>query len=127
MSPRTGLLTVVGAVVATAVVAAVARAAGVDLAVDGSDETIPVSGIAVVTGCFTLVGVAIAAAFQRWSERPAERFLLTAGGLTALSLVPPVLWGSDGATVATLVVLHLVAAAVAIPLLVRGLRAAQAA
>jgi hypothetical protein len=126
MSPRTGLLAVVGAVVATATGATVARAAGVDLAVDGSDETIPVSGIAVVTGAFTLVGVAMAAAFQRWSRRPAEQFLLTAVALTALSLVPPVVWGADGATSATLVVLHLVAAAVAIPLLVRGLRTAPA-
>ena len=123
MSPRTGLLAVVGAVAATAAVAAIARALGVDLAVEGSSETIPVSGIAVVTGGFTLVGVALAAAFQRWSARPADRFVLTAGLLTALSLVPPLRWGADGPTVATLVVLHLVAAAVAIPVLTQGLRA----
>jgi hypothetical protein len=122
---RTGLLATVSAAAAaaaTAAVAAVAKAAGVDLAVEGSDETIPVSGIAVVTGGFTLVGVVIAAALQRWSARPADLFLRTAGSLTALSLVPPLLWGADGATIGTLVGLHLVAAAVAIPVLVRGLR-----
>lgn len=122
---RTGLLAVVGAAVATAAVAAAAKAAGVDLAVEGSDETIPVSGIAVVTGGFTIVGVVIAAALQRWSARPADLFLRTAGSLTALSLVPPILWGADRATVVTLVCLHLVAAAVAIPVLVRGLRSPQ--
>ncbi|MCF6378739.1 DUF6069 family protein [Nocardioides KLBMP 9356] len=122
MSPRTGLLAVAGATGAAAVVAGVARAAGVDLAVDGSDETIPVSGVAVMTAGFTLVGVAMALGFQRWSARPADRFLVTAAGLTALSLVPPVLWGADGAAVGTLVALHLVAAAVAVPVLARGLR-----
>ena len=122
MSPRTGLLAVVGAVAATAAVAAVAQAVGVDLAVEGSDETIPVSGVAVVTGGFTLVGVAMAAAFQRWSDRPADRFLRTTAALTALSLVPPFLWGADGATAGTLVLLHLVAATIVIPLVVRDLR-----
>ena len=123
---RTGLLAVVGAVVATAAVAAVATAAGVDLAVEGSDETIPVSGVAVITGGFTLVGVAMAIAFQRWSDRPAQRFLLVAVALTVISLVPPLLWGADAAAAATLVALHLVAAAVAVPVLVRGLRAERA-
>jgi hypothetical protein len=127
MSPRTGLTAVVGAVAATALVAAVARTAGVDLQVEGSEETIPVAGIAVVTGGFTLLGVAIAAAFQRWSARPTDRFLLTAALLTAASLVPPLLSGADGATTATLVALHLVAAAVAVPVLVRGLRGHSAA
>jgi hypothetical protein len=122
---RTGLLAVVGAAVATAAVAAAAKAAGVDLAVEGSDETIPVSGIAVVTGGFTLVGVVIAAALQRWSARPAGVFLWTARSLTVLSLAPPVLWGADGATIGTLVGLHLVAAAVAIPVLGRALRSPQ--
>jgi hypothetical protein len=44
--------------------------------------------------------------------------------LTAASLVPPFLAGADPATVATLVALHLVAAAVVIPALTRSLRSA---
>ena len=40
----------------------------------------------------TLVGVAMAIALQRWSDRPAERFVLVAVALTVLSLVPPLLW-----------------------------------
>ena len=46
-----------------------------------------------------------------------------AGSLTVVSLVPPVLAGADAATTVTLIGLHLVAAAVMIPALARGLRA----
>ena len=52
----------------------------------------------------------------------AERFAWTAGTLTAISLVPPVLAEADPATTAVLVGLHLVAAAVVIPTLTRSLR-----
>ncbi|XVU28220.1 DUF6069 family protein [Actinoplanes sp. CA-054009] len=105
------------AVLATTLAAALARALGVDFQVPDGGETIPLAGIAVVTGFFSLVGVAIAAALRRWSARPAERFLWTAGVLTALSLIPPFLSGANAATVVTLVALHLVAAAVMIPAL----------
>ena len=76
-----------------------------------------------VTGFFSLVGVVIAAALLRWSARPAERFVWTAVSLTAISLVPPLLSGASTATIATLLGLHLVAAAVMIPTLARSLRA----
>jgi hypothetical protein len=116
-----GVGATLAAVVATALAAAAARALGVDFEVrDG--ETIPVSGVAVVTGFFCLVGVGLAAALLRWSARPAERFVRSAVTLTALSLVPPFLSGADAATVATLLGLHLVAATVMIPALARGLR-----
>lgn len=118
----TGLLATTTAVVATAVVAALARQAGVDLRVSGSDGAIPVSGVAVVTGLFSLVGVVVAGALLRWSTRPAAGFLRTAVALTAVSLVPPVLAAADTATAGTLVLLHLVAAAVVVPALVRALR-----
>ncbi|SNY39019.1 DUF6069 family protein [Paractinoplanes atraurantiacus] len=105
-------------VAATTLAAALARALGVDFEVPDGGETIPLSGIAVVTGFFSLVGVVMAFAFRRWSARPAERFGWTAGALTAISLIPPFLSGAGAATVATLVVLHLIAAAVMIPALV---------
>ncbi|MEV7398175.1 DUF6069 family protein [Aeromicrobium sp. NPDC092404] len=119
----TGLIAVVAAVVATTLVAAVARAAGVDFKVSGGEE-IPLSGIAFMTGVFSLLGVVMAAAFLRWSARPAEQFLRTTVALTALSLIPPFLAGADPATTVTLVGLHLIAAAVMIPALSRSLRSA---
>ena len=75
-----------------------------------------------VTGFFSLVGVVIAVALLRWSAHPARRFVWTAVSLTAISLVPPLLSGASTGTITTLVVLHLVAATVMIPALVRGLR-----
>jgi hypothetical protein len=117
----TGLLATLTAAVATTGVAALARAAGVDLEVPADGETIPLSGIAFVTVACSLVGVALAAALHRWSPRPARWFLRTTAPLTLLSLVPPLVSGAAAATAATLVVLHLVAAAVVIPVLARSL------
>ena len=118
----TGLVATLAAMVATAVAAAFARAAGIDFEVPEGGETIPVIGVAVVTGFFSLVGTVIAVALLRWSARPAERFLWTAVSLTAVSLVPPFLSGANEATTAALVGLHLVAATVMIPTLTRSLR-----
>ena len=120
---RTGLAATLAAMAVTTVAAALARAAGADLEVPDGGETIPLAGIAVVTGFFSLVGVALAAGLRRWSARPAERFAWTAGSLLAVSLVPPFLAGADAATVAALLALHLIAAAVVIPPLLRTLRA----
>lgn len=117
----TGLLATLAAMAAVTIVAALARAAGVDFEVEGGEQ-IPLSGFAVLTGVFSVVGIGIAAALLRWSTRPATWLTRTTVTLTALSLVPPVLWGEGAATVAALVVLHLVAAAVVVPALVWSLR-----
>ena len=119
----TGCLATLGAMVTTTLIAAAAGAAGVDFEVPAGGESIPVPGVAVFTGFFSLVGVVIAAALLRWSARPAERFRWTALSLTAISLVPPVLAGGNTATTVTLIGLHLAAACVMIPTLVRALRA----
>jgi hypothetical protein len=116
-----GLMATVAAMAATALTAALARSAGVDFEVSGADETIPVSGIAFVTGVFSIVGIVIAVAFLHGSARPAERFVWTAVWLTAISLVPPLLAGEGAATRAALIALHLVAASVMIPTLARRL------
>lgn len=118
----TGVIATVAAMVATTVVAALARAVGADFEVPDGGETIPLSGIAVVTGFFSVVGVVFAVALLRWSVRPAERFVRTAVSLTLISFVPPLLSGADAATTATLLALHLVAATVMIPTLARSLR-----
>ncbi len=118
----TGLLATLAAMSATALAAALARAVGVDFEVPDGGESIPVSGIAVVTGFFSLVGILIAGALLRRSARPAERFVWTAVSLTVISLAPPLLAGGDAATTTTLVGLHLVAAGVMVPTLARCLR-----
>jgi hypothetical protein len=118
----TGFIATLAAMVATTLAAALARAVGVDFEVPDGGETIPLSGFAVVTGFFSVVGIVIAAALLRWSARPAERFVWTAVPLTAISLVPPLLSGANTATIAALIGLHLVAATVMIPNLARSLR-----
>jgi hypothetical protein len=118
----TGFIATVAAVVATTLAAALAEGVGVDFEIPDGGETIPLSGFAVVTGLFSVVGIVIAAALLRWSARPAERFVQTAGTLTAISLVPPLLSEADTATTTTLLGLHLVAATVMIPTMAGSLR-----
>ena len=117
---RTGLLATVAAAAATGLGAGLAGAAGIRLDVQGG--RIPASGIAFVTAVLSLVGVALAAALLRWSAHPAPLFVRVTVGLTVVSLVPPLVWASDAATTVTLVVLHLIAAAVTIPALSRSLQ-----
>jgi len=117
-----GSIATLAAMVATTLAAALAQAVGADFEVPEGGETIPVSEVAVVTGFFSLVGIVIAVALLRWSARPAERFVQTAATLTVISLVPPLLSAANTATTAALLGLHLVAAAVMIPILARSLR-----
>ena len=118
----TGLVAALAAMAATTVAAALAQAVGVDFEVPDGGEAIPLSGFAVVTGFFSVVGIVIAAALLRWSARPAERFMWTAVSLTVISFVPPLLSGANSATIAALLGLHLIAATVMIPTLARSLR-----
>jgi hypothetical protein len=111
----TGLIATLAAMVATTLAAALAQAVGVDFVVPDGGETIPLSGFAVVTGFFSVVGIVIAVALLRWSARPAERFVWTAVTLTAISLVPPLLSEANTATTTALLGLHLVPATVMIP------------
>lgn len=119
----TGLAAAVAAAALTAAVAAVARAAGVDFEVTGG-EAVPVSGIAFVTAVFSVVGVVLAAALRRWSDRPVQWWWRTTVVLTAVSLVPPFLAAAGTATALTLALLHLVAAALVVPVVARALRPA---
>lgn len=119
----TGLLAAVVAATATTLVSALARSVGVDFEIPDGGDVIPLSGVAVVTATFSVVGVVLALALLRWSAHPATRFLQTTLVLTAISLVPPFSSGANAATVTSLVAMHLVAAAVMIPTLTRALRA----
>src|SRR4029453_13957026 len=118
----TGLVAALAAMVATTLGAALAQAVGVDFEVPDGGETIPLAGVAVVTGVLSVVGMVIAVALVRWSARPATRFVGTAGALTAISLVAPLLSGATTATTTALLGLHLVAATVLILTLARSLR-----
>lgn len=117
-----GLSAAVLAAVATSVVAALAGAAGVDFELpDGGGESIPVSGFATLTFIFSVVGLALAAVLRRWARHPSRTFVRITLTLTAVSLVPPFFVDANLATAVTLVLLHLVAAAIVIPMIARRL------
>ncbi|MEV7075720.1 DUF6069 family protein [Streptomyces sp. NPDC093990] len=117
-----GLVAALVAVPVTTLAAALAQAVGVDFEVPDGGEAIPLSGFAVVTGFFSVVGIVIAVVLLRWSARPAVRFVWVTVGLTAISLVPPLLAGADAATTSALIGLHVLPATVMIPTLARCLR-----
>jgi hypothetical protein len=116
-----GLTAAAGAALATAAVAAVGNAAGISLAVGGAP--IPVSGFAVLTLVFSLVGLALAVVLGRVARRPRTVFVRTTMVLTALSLVPDVLVDAAAGTRALLMLTHLVAAVIVIPAVARRLSA----
>jgi hypothetical protein len=115
-----GLVAAGLAAVATSAVAAAGEFAGIGLIVGGA--AIPVSGFAVLTAICSVVGLALALVL-RWARRPRAVFLRTTIALTALSLVPDVLADASPATKVLLMVTHLVAAAIVIPVVARRLSA----
>ena len=117
-----GLVAALAAAATTTVLAAIAMAIGVDFEMPDGGESVPLMGFTQLTFVFSVIGVGIAAAVRRWSSRPATVFLRIALALTAVSLVPPFLVDANAGTVVALLVLHLAAAAVVIPVLTRRLR-----
>ena len=102
----------------------VASQAGVSFVDPAHPELpIPPSGFAMLTAVFSLVGVILAAILARTARRPRRTFLATTIGLLALSIVPDFVAipnlspDFDTATAWTLAALHLVAAAIVIPVL----------
>lgn len=110
---RTGLKAGAIAAVATSAVAAGAQALDVPIEVAG--EAIPLVGFAQLTLFFTVVGVLIAKGLVRWTQHPQAAFVRTTVALTALSLVPDLTANATTATKVTLMLTHLVAAAIVIP------------
>lgn len=123
---RTGSLrrtTVVAGVVsaaATTAAAAVAHAAGVSFEIEG--ETIPLDGFALMTFVGAVIGGVILAVLNRRSRSARRRFVQTTVVLTALSCVPSVAWPDDTASKMVLVALHVLAAAMVVPALLRHAR-----
>jgi hypothetical protein len=94
--------------------AAIARAAGVTLEVEAA--AIPIAAFAF----WTLIGAALGVLMARLL-RARRRFLVVATVVTGLSLIPPIALPDDSATKVVLVAAHLLAAAIIIPSLSRGL------
>ena len=117
---RTGAKAGMAAAVGTTVVAAVAHAGGVSLET-ASGEAIPVLGFGQLTLFFTAIGVLIARTITRRAQQPRATFVRTAVALTALSFVPDLVLDTDVATKVTLMLTHVVAAAIVIPALSRRL------
>jgi hypothetical protein len=114
-----GLTAAIVAGAATAAVAAAGEFAGISLAVGGAP--IPASGFAVLTVVFSVVGLVLALVLARWAGRPRTVFVRTTIVLTALSLVPDVLVDASAATKMLLMLTHVVAAAIVIPVIARRL------
>jgi hypothetical protein len=102
-------------------VAAVGHLAGISLNVAGAP--IPVTGFAMLTVIFSVMGLVLALVLARYARRPRTAFVRTTITLTALSLVPDVLADATTATKALLMLTHLVAAAIVIPAIARRLTA----
>ena len=113
---RTGLTAGLAAAAATVAVAAVATAMGVSLET-APGEAIPVLGFGQLTLVCTAIGVLMARTIGRRAGRPRSTFTTATIVLTALSLVPDLVLSADVATKSTLVLTHLVAAAIVIPAL----------
>lgn len=113
---RTGLVAGLAAAAATVAVASVAHAAGVSLET-APGESIPVYAFGQLTLFFTIVGVVIARTLGRRASQPRSTFLRTTVALTAVSLVPDAIVSAGATTKATLMLTHLVAAAIVIPAL----------
>ena len=118
---RATVIAAVGAAAANLAVAAIARPAlGIDLAIQG--EEIPLAGFPQLTAFFVLVGAGLAWLIGRRAADPRRAFLRLTAALTVVSCVPSVLIDASVATRSTLVVTHLVAAAIAVPVLASALR-----
>src|SRR5262245_12851622 len=107
----------VGAIAAPVVtaVAGLLHAAGVSFELDG--DMIPLLGFAQMAVVGAVIGGFLLAGLNRWSAAPGRRFLQVAVALTALSCVPSVAMPHDVTTQLALVALHLLAAAITVPVL----------
>jgi hypothetical protein len=114
--PRATLLFGVLAATVTTAAAAVLRAGGVPLSVHGK---IPLASFAQITFVAAVIGGVLIAVVNRRSSAPRRRFFQASIGLAALSLLAPAAFADTASSKIALVGLHLVAAAIIVPLLAR--------
>jgi hypothetical protein len=93
------------------------HAVGVSFQIDA--QAIPLLGFAQLTFVGAVIGGVLVAVLNRRSAAPGRRFVQIAIALTALSCVPSVAMPDDVATKLTLVGLHVLAAAIIVPVLLR--------
>lgn len=120
----TGVLAGIAGGIAALLVALIARALGVPLEVSQPGvgvTTTPPPAFVIATVVQSVIGAGVALAMQRWTERPARTFAITAAVLVVLSFAQPLIAAQDTATAVTLVLAHIAAAAVVVPALVRQL------
>jgi hypothetical protein len=116
---RVGLVAGVIASAVNSAFAIVAHRLGVSLEIAG--EQIPVLGFAQLTMVGALVGVVLAAVLARRSRSPRAWFVRVTVALTVLSIVPDITIDADLATRIALVLTHLIAAGIVIPVIARRL------
>ena len=114
--PRTTVSVGVLAAAVTTAGAGALRAAGVPLAVHGR---IPLTGFAQITFIAAVIGGVLLALLNRRSSAPRQRFVQITAGLTAISCALPAAFADTTASKVALVGLHLVAAAIIVPVLAR--------
>jgi peptidoglycan/LPS O-acetylase OafA/YrhL len=107
-----------GAAAAVATVAIAGAASGLDVPLDTAPgETIPLFAFAQLTLICTFVGGLMARAIDRRASRPRTTLMKVTVALTAISLLPDLTIAAGASTKVTLMLTHLVAAAIVIPAL----------
>ena len=114
--PRSTVSAGVLAAAVTTAGAVALRAAGVPLAVHGK---IPLAGFAQVTFIAAVIAGVLLALLNWRGSAPRRRFVQMTIGLTAISCVLPAAFADTTASKFALVALHLVAAAIIVPVLAR--------
>jgi len=115
--PRTTIVVGLAAAGIVTIAAALLHAVGVSFEVDA--EMIPLLGFAQLTFVGAVIGGVLLAVLNRRSATPSRRFVQIVVTLTALSCVPSVAMSDDMATKVALVALHVLAAAIIVPVLLR--------
>jgi hypothetical protein len=100
----------------TTVIAALLRTAGVPLDVHGK---IPLAGFAQFTIIGAIIGGVLLAILNRLSSTPRRLFIRLTIGFTALSCTVPAAFADTISSKISLVALHLLAAAIIVPVLAR--------
>jgi low temperature requirement protein LtrA len=122
---RTGGLSILIAGIANSVLGIGADIAGVAMAVKGFGsevrESIPVFAYFVSTMIGGAVGLFLLLALKR-SGATKKTFFIVTGVLTVISLIPPLMTDASPGTKIVLELLHVVAAAIIIPALAKGLQ-----